>query len=749
MRLFASLLVAVFVIGLAYTQQPPANHYVSPALCARCHQDIAVKYRQTGMGRSFYRAPADLTTAKPFYHAASDNYFAMTARGGKVYQRRWQIGFDGQETNIDERQVDFVLGSGNHSRTYLHLTARNTLQQLPLAWYAEKGGSWGMNPGYDKPDFPGPTRQAGYQCMFCHNAYPTVPAGHAEEGAEAQYTLPLPEGIDCQRCHGPGERHIAAAGRAGAQPAEIRSAIVNPAKLSAERELEVCLECHLETSAQKLPHSVERHNRGPFSYVPGQPLADFRLSFDRVAPDDRLEVAHAGYRLLQSQCFRKSGGTLAGKLRCTTCHDPHNEVEPAASATRYNRVCLTCHQEALGRAVASGAHTAEATCTACHMPRRRTDESVHIVMTDHQIRRRPPAGDLLAEKDVLIETPATPYRGEVVPYYPAQLPSTPENALDVAVAQIRDRSNLEKGLPRLAALLAQYRPQAAGYYADLAEAYQARGAAGDNARIVQYFDLAVQHAPSSPAIALRYANALIESRQWARADTLLRNASPRTAEDPALWGLWGEALRQQNKNIEARSAFEKGLSLDADAPDVHYSLGLVLVGMRDWPEAEKEYREALRISPGIAEWRASLANLLASLDRLPEAQYQFELSIRLKPAYAGSHLGYARLLANTNRIPDAVKQAQAAVEADPQSAAGHQLWGDLLAAQGDWDGAARELQTAVGLAPNLWAAQYDLGAVLAQKGDTVAAIGHLKIAAAGADSAAKASALELLQKLGR
>ena len=134
------------------------------------------------MGRSFYRLPAgvpavDLISGKPFYHAASDNYFATTARGGRYYQRRWQIGFDGKETNLEEKQVDFVIGSGDHSRTYLHLTSRNALQQLPLGWYAEKGGYWGMSPGYDKPDFPGATRLAGYQCMFCHNAYPRIPDG--------------------------------------------------------------------------------------------------------------------------------------------------------------------------------------------------------------------------------------------------------------------------------------------------------------------------------------------------------------------------------------------------------------------------------------------------------------------------------------------------------------------------------------------------------------------------------------------
>jgi predicted CXXCH cytochrome family protein len=747
----AALVVAAGALAeRAYTQPaaPSANRYVDPALCAQCHGEIDANFRKTGMGRSFYRLPAalpaaDLTTAKPFYHAASDNYFAMIARGGRYYQRRWQIGFDGKETNVDEKPVDFALGSGNHSRTWLHLTGRNTLQQLPLAWYAEKGGYWGMNPGYDKPDFPGPTRLVGYQCMFCHNAYPRIPDGHAEEGAEAEYLLPLPEGIDCQRCHGPGQRHIAAVGRPGAKPEEIRAAIVNPARSSPERELEVCLQCHLETSAQPLPHSVDRQNRAPFSYLPGQALADFRLSFNRAAPDDRLEVAHAGYRLLESQCFRKS----AGKLRCTTCHDPHNAPRGEAAAAHYNSICLTCHQEALRRVVTAGAHTADSACVACHMPKRRTDEAVHIVMTDHLIRRRQlTTGDPLAEKDVSSETPAAPYRGEVVPYYPAQLPATPDNALDVAVAQLRDRSNLQAGLPRLAALIEKYRPQAAGYYADLADGYLA---AGDGTRANLNFEEALRHAPASVAVTLRYGNALVESRQWARAEAVLRSVTARAAKDPVMWGLLGQALWQQDKNAEAKLAFERGVQLNPDLPDLHNYLGALLVRVGDWAGAEKEFREALRIEPGIAEWQANLANLLASRDRVPEAQYRFELGIRLKPAYAGSRLGYARLLANTNRIEEAEKQAKAAVEADANAPDAHELWGDLLEAKGDLDGAARELQAAVRLRPDLWRAQYELGAVLAQKGDTRGAWEHLTIASQGADAEVKAAALQLMQRLGR
>src|SRR5207244_9012585 len=278
-------------------------------------------------------------------------------------------------------------------------TSRNTLQQLPLGWYAEKGGYWAMNPGYDRSDYQGSTRVIHYECMFCHNAYPRIPDGHQEAGAEAQYLQPIPEGIDCQRCHGPGQRHIEAATKPAARE-EIRAAIVNPARLSPEREMEVCLQCHLETTSRLLPHSLQRLGRGPFSYLPGQPLADFRLSFDRApGKNEDFEIAHAAYRLRESQCFLKS----AGRLRCTTCHNPHDIPRGPAAASHYNGVCRSCHTAAPEPVTL---HAAGADCTGCHMPRRRTDDAVHVVMTDHRIVRRPPPGDSIAEKQEKHESPA-------------------------------------------------------------------------------------------------------------------------------------------------------------------------------------------------------------------------------------------------------------------------------------------------------------------------------------------------------
>ena len=56
--------------------------------------------------------------------------------------------------NVEEKEIDYVLGSGIRARTYLHLDEQKKLVELPVGWYAEKGGYWGMNPGYDRPDQP-------------------------------------------------------------------------------------------------------------------------------------------------------------------------------------------------------------------------------------------------------------------------------------------------------------------------------------------------------------------------------------------------------------------------------------------------------------------------------------------------------------------------------------------------------------------------------------------------------------------
>jgi predicted CXXCH cytochrome family protein len=722
------------------------GRYADPALCGECHPGIAATYQKTGMGRSFHRVRTEQdidwpTPGKPWHHAASDTFFEMVQRDGSWFQRRWQIGFDGKQTNVDEKRVDYVLGSGNHARTFLHLTEKNTLQQLPLGWYGEKGGYWAMNPGYDRPDYAGSVRPIYYECMSCHNGYPKIPEGERKDLTQTTYLQPLPEGIDCQRCHGPGQNHVDRASE-GAAAEVVRAAIVNPARLNPDREIEVCLQCHLETSNEKLPHAIVRFDRAPFSYVPGQPLAGYETIFDRAQGNLKsFEVAQAGYRLRESQCFLKS----AGKLRCTSCHNPHDIPRGQQATAHYNQVCLGCHQT-VTRASASAPHTSEANCVGCHMPKRRTDDGVHVVMTEHLISRRPPSGDLLAEKSERAQT--QPYQGEVVPYYPAKLSSTgastEDNELTVAVAQVREQSNLKDGLPRLASLIDKYHPARPSYYAELAEGYLA---AGDAASAVRYFEEAAKRDPDSSNRLIQWGDALMETGQWPLAEEKLRRATELTPDDPRAWGRLGWAMWQQNKAGEAEAALEKAISLGPDVPELYNNLGLVLWGVGDRSAAEKQFRAALRIQPGIAEWRLNLGRALASQGQIAEASFQMEQSLRLKPDYAEARLDYARVLTDLNRPADAEKQAKLAVEADPRSGPGHEILGALLYGKGDLSGAGRELSAAVQLQPGDWRAQVELGIVLARQGDRAGAVQHLTAAAQGPDPDARAAAEQALRAL--
>src|ERR1700693_3790206 len=209
LHLSTVLLMGVAPLAAQTTARAVAgNGYVDSKRCATCHREIAENYALSGMARSFFapqthNAIEDFAKAPEYYHALSDSHYAMTVRNGQYYQRRWQLDGNGKEINIEELKIDYVMGSGNHARSYLHRTARGMLIELPLGWYPDQGGKWGMVPGSDT-SHPQTRRFISYKCMFCHNGYPQTPAGNTSAGSEPVFIGELPNGIDCERCHGPG-----------------------------------------------------------------------------------------------------------------------------------------------------------------------------------------------------------------------------------------------------------------------------------------------------------------------------------------------------------------------------------------------------------------------------------------------------------------------------------------------------------------------------------------------------------------
>ena len=725
----------------------------------------------------------DYTDKNTFHHKASDSFYSMIKRDGKLYQRRYQIDFTGQPVNVMEKQVDFIMGSGNHARTYLHRTGRDTLIELPLGWYSEKGGYWAMNPGYDRPDHMGFRRLISYDCMFCHNGYPKIPAGNEQPFSEPVYSGSLPEGIDCQRCHGPGRQHAQLAsnlhGQAAAALKDIRRSIVNPARLSPERQMEVCMTCHLESTSFPLPNAIQRYGRGPFSYRPGEPLSAFILNFDQAAGkgrENKFEIVSAAYRLRRSACFLKSNG----RLLCTTCHNQHDVLRGEAATQHYTAVCRQCHASVLDRSVASGNHPRSADCVGCHMPKRRTEDVVHASVTDHQIQRRKPAGDLLADMPERHETDSTAYRGPVTLYYPKELPHTPENDLYLAVAQVKQRSNLSDGIEQLAAALERYRPGRAEYYFELAEAWRDKG---DLGKALPLYRESIRRDPEFVVGMQKLGFSLRRSGQNAEAADVLKRAAGIAPDSAATWLELGLTYQEQSNQADAVAAFERAVALDPDMSEARNNLGVIRFSSGEVARAEAAFREAIRIQPDYADAHGNLGALLmntrktgtvssappegqassspdgpraaapfalfSGTDALSEALYHFEIALRLRPEDVRTRYGYAVALGRNRRFDEAQRELEEALRTDPGFVEAQMLLGDLLMAKGQAQAALAHYREAVRIQPESGRAQLGLGSALASVGDVGGAIPHLQKAAADLDSTVREEAAQMLRQVAR
>ena len=339
MRRAVPLLVGIAAIAAAETTD---KGFAGPEACAPCHR--AEFDKQNTSRHALALRPMAVSFVSKALEGIADGDFSLayTPKSDAV-----QVQVNGPGGKI-EALLAWAFGAGAQGITPVGVYGGE---------YFEHRYSYYSAPKQFAPTFGHPKRvktaeselgilQDGDTISHCFNCHAT---GVRLSSSKPDLSAMRP-GVTCERCHGPGAAHIAAA-KAGAAPEAIRRTVVNPKRFPAKAQVQMCGECH------RLPPP------------------------DGASPEPELEdpvtVRLAPIGLMASRCFTESK-----RLSCMTCHDPHTNVRPRSDLA-YAERCLACH------ATPAAAHSkcprpADRNCVSCHMPQAKLGP--YLRFTDHRIR---------------------------------------------------------------------------------------------------------------------------------------------------------------------------------------------------------------------------------------------------------------------------------------------------------------------------------------------------------------------------
>ncbi|HEY2251770.1 MAG TPA: tetratricopeptide repeat protein, partial [Planctomycetaceae bacterium] len=463
------------------------------------------------------------------------------------------------------------------------------------------------------------SRESTVRCLECHNTW-----FHHVPGTPNQYR---PDsflmGVTCENCHGPGREHVAYhAAHAGEKSGR---AIVRPASLSRERQIEVCTQCH---------SNAIKHKGPALNYRPGEPLADYykTLAAPRNTEDDH--VANQVKYLRQSRCFQNSD-----EMTCTTCHDPHRPLNSTASGIES---CRKCHNDADCREQVRLPAAVKSECVACHMPQYikinvnfETEDDNYVPpirRCEHRIAIHPRARD---------EVVLAWRRTQDDPLSRREVGRLTKSLVDDWLAEADTCRGEFRYMGAMAAIREALRLDPAPQTRE-----KLRAAVATHNEIEAGFDEAVH---------------CLEERRYGEAIEALNRILKIKPDLAKAHGRLGTAYAATGNNELAVKHLRLVARFDADNPYGCAMLGWLAYLRGDAQEAVGELRQADEIEPYNAQLNYHWGLALMKLERWDEAAQHFRLVLTIDPAHAGGCQALAHALRKTGELEESLRLAQRAV----------------------------------------------------------------------------------------
>jgi tetratricopeptide (TPR) repeat protein len=598
---------------LTYLNQSDTAHYVGMSQCRLCHQDIYNSFIQTGMGKSFDHASRQKSSAKFEKHTAiydkfRDFYYHPFWDGDSLKIMEFRL--EGKDTVYKRvEKVDYIVGSGQHTNSHIFNT-NGYLHQMPMTYYTQKG-TWDLPPGFENGFNTRFTRKIGLECMSCHNSLPDFVMG-----SENKFNA-LPEGISCERCHGPGSIHVQqrSTGERIDTSKYIDYSIVNPGKLPIDLQFDVCQRCHLQGN------TVLKEGKSFYDFRPGMRLSDYMSTFlprYKNADDEFIMASHAD-RLKQSQCFiksfkpetnEKSLRPYKNSLTCVTCHNPHVSVKVTGREV-FNNACKNCHNDETKNGLCTEKESirmkVQDNCVSCHMPKSGSIDIPHVSVHDHYIRKPMKKEEVEKVK-------------EFIGLY--SINEKNPDAHTKAKAYIQQYDKFEYNAA----------------YLDSAQAYLSDKTPGD---VRNNFELLVH----LNFIRQDYKKIIGYVNQLGKEQLLSALLTKRSWDNADAWTLYriGEAYYSSGAVQDAYAFYKKADELSPYNPEFKNKLGAALMAQQNIPQAISVFEATLKEDP---EYVQAISNLgyayLVSGDAL-KAEMLYNRALKLDPDYEALLMNIAGL----------------------------------------------------------------------------------------------------------
>ena len=302
--------------------------YVRAPACAACHPKQHAAHARSGHAGALWRAaehPLADSVVGGSGGVRKPNYRFQFLRGDGGVRVRASDGAD-----VVDIPVEWAFGAGVQAVTFVTRVNEEWYLEHYLSYYPATR-QLAATPGQEAA--PADTLQRAMGVLYktldpeagivgCFECHSTGPLGTGPGGE----IRPAELGVRCEACHGPGEAHVKAAGRAPMR---------NSGRMTAAELNEFCGKCHRPPAAKGVK-------------------IDWNYAWN---------VRHQPVYLSQSACFRKSNGALS----CLSCHDPHGPLR-RNDAAYYDARCGGCHNAKTRPPKPVCLKRQPADCADCHMP---------------------------------------------------------------------------------------------------------------------------------------------------------------------------------------------------------------------------------------------------------------------------------------------------------------------------------------------------------------------------------------------